>query len=233
MLLSLSISGAVLVSHGDALANETVVLLHGLGRTSWSMKPLARRLEKAGFRVESLRYPSRREDPAALVRHLERELDKCCRDAERVSFVTHSLGGILVRAYLAERRPANLGRVVMLAPPNAGSELVDTLGAWPLFEFFLGPTAIQLGTGADSLPNRLPRADFEFGVIAGTGTVNPIGSALLPGPSDGTVTVERTKLDGMADFVAVPVSHTFIMWSPDVSEMVTSFLRTGAFRRQE
>jgi triacylglycerol lipase len=233
VLSSLLLSGAALANADTVPKGETVVLVHGLGRTSWSMAPLAIRLEREGFEVELVRYPSTRSHPGDLVDHFEREIDRCCARATRVSFVTHSLGGILVRAYLAERGQRNRGRVVMLAPPNRGSELVDRLADWPLFRWVMGPTALTLGTSAQSLPNSLPPADFDVGVIAGTGTVNPLGSALLPGPSDGTVTVESTRLDGMTDFAVVPVSHTFIMWSAEVSRLVTSFLRDGSFARRD
>lgn len=210
-------------------AHETVVLLHGLGRSHWSMIPLQSRLEDAGYRVANLGYPSTRLDPDRLVTYVEAEVAKCCADADRVSFVTHSLGGILVRGYLAKHRPTNLGRVVMLAPPNRGSELVDEFRAWPLFSWILGPTAIRLGTDADSYPNRLPPADFDVGVIAGTASINPLGSAILPRGNDGTVSIASTRLDGMRDFVELDASHTFIMWSNEAAEQVVAFLRDGRF----
>ena len=133
---------------------------------------------------------------------------------------------------LGERRPENLGRVVMLAPPNRGSELVDLLGGSELFEWIYGPTATQLGTDPESLPNRLPPPDYALGVIAGSGSVNPAGSLLIEGESDGTVAVEHTKVEGMRDFLVVPHSHTFIMRGEDVAEQVIAFLRTGRFRHE-
>lgn len=214
---------------GVVSAGEVVVLLHGLGRTHWSMMPLESRLADAGYGVVNLRYPSTRLEPEALVSFVGAAVRDCCESAPRLHFVTHSLGGILVRGYLAEQRPANLGRVVMLAPPNRGSEIVDELRSWALFSWILGPTALQLGTDADSFPNRLPPVDFDLGVIAGTESVNPIGSAMLPAANDGAVTVASTRIDGMSDFVAVPASHTFIMWSDDAREQVVAFLRSGRF----
>lgn len=230
LLVCCAVFAGMTTAAGKAAAGETVVLLHGLGRTRHSMNPMAARLEAAGYRTENLGYPSTRLAPEALVAVLRRELDRCCRDADRLSFVTHSLGGILVRAYLAEEKPANLGRVVMLAPPNAGSELVDRLDGWRLFRWILGPTAARLGTGEQSLPKRLPPADFEVGVIAGTASINPIGSLLLPAANDGTVAIASTRLEGMRDFATVAASHPFIMRSPEVAEMVVSFLRSGRFR---
>ena len=208
-------------------APETVVLVHGLYRSDRSMAPLASRLETAGYEVHSLHYASTQGTPDELEAQLEDQVARCCADATRVHFVTHSLGGILVRAMLARHAPANLGRVVMLAPPNHGSELVDWLG--PSFAWALGPTGRELGTAATSLPNRLPPPGYSLGVIAGTFSWNPIGSLVLPGESDGTVSVASTRLDGMTDFVALPASHTFILRSDAAADRVLEFLRAGRF----
>ena len=213
----------------EALAEETVILLHGLGRSDRSMRPLESHLDRAGYRVQNVHYPSTQGDPEALVRFLHERLVDCCQTASRLHFVTHSLGGILTRAYLNRHALPNLGRVVMLAPPNHGSAYVDWLGDYKLFEWVLGPTAKQLGTSDDSLPNRLPDADFELGVVAGIGGINPLGDRVLDGRNDGTVSVESTQLAGMKDFVEVDASHTFIMRNPAVLEHVVHFLRQGQF----
>lgn len=230
LLLSPAAAAARAELSGASQAPEAVVLLHGLGRTERSMQPLADRLARSGFRVHNLRYPSTEEPPEKLVEGIAEQVDSCCADAPVLHFVGHSLGGILVRAYLARQRPPNLGRVVMLASPNRGSELVDVLGDTSLFRWILGPTAEQLGTDAESLPNRLPPPTYEVGVIAGTDSVNPIGSLVLPEEDDGTVSVDRTKVEGMTDFLVVPVSHTFIMRSEEVAEQVVHFFRHGRFR---
>ncbi len=234
LLLVLAALSALAGAHPAATApsREIAVLLHGLGRSDRSMRPLERRLASAGFEVRSLHYPSTERTPDELVAYLDAELGRCCTGAARLHFVTHSLGGILVRAYLQEHRPPRLGRVVMLAPPNRGSEYVDRFGASPLFREVLGPTAAELGTGPDSLPNRLPPPDFEFGVIAGTRSANPLAELVIPGENDGTVSVASTQLPGMADFVKVPTTHTAIMGSDEVARHVVEFLRHGHFARE-
>ncbi len=232
LLLAFSPWTASALAAGDSPRQfETVVLIHGLARTDRSMRPLEVRLTKAGFAVHNLRYRSTRKAPEGLVREVAQQIAECCSAAGRLHFVGHSLGGILVRAHLGERPPDNLGRVVLLAPPNHGSEIVDRLGAFPPFRWILGRTALQLGTDPESFPNRLPTPTFEVGVIAGTTSLNPFGFLLLPGPSDGTVSVTSTKLEGMTDFLEVSHSHTFIMRSAAVAEQVIHFLRHGRFRR--
>jgi pimeloyl-ACP methyl ester carboxylesterase len=208
---------------------EAVILLHGYGRTEYSMRPLQGRLEAAGFIVHNFDYPSMWLTPAELTKLLDQALTSCCSVSPRIHFVTHSLGGIIVRAYLSENCLQNMGRVVMLAPPNQGSELADLANESSLLRAILGPTVIQLGTGSDSLPNRLPPPWYELGVIAGIDNINPIGGLFVPAPSDGTVSVSRTQLDGMSDFITVRKSHTFIMRSAEVADYVIHFLRTGRF----
>ena len=211
---------------------EVVVLLHGLGRSERAMRPLAKRLESAGYAVHALGYESTEKPPDALVADLGAELARCCADAPRLHFVAHSLGGILLRAELGQRTPPQLGRVVMLAPPNHGSELADWLSGSETFRSLMGPTATELGTGPESLPNRLPAAAYEVGVIAGSDSLNPIGSRMIPGEDDGTVSVESARLEGMSDFLVLPVSHTMILLSSDAADQTLAFLRTGRFLRE-
>ena len=157
---------------------------------------------------------------------------KLCEAAgatEKTHFVTHSLGGILVRKYLVDKEIPNLGRVVMLGPPNQGSQAVDELGDLPGFDWLNGPAGSQLGQGADSVPLQLGAADFELGIIAGNRTIDPITSAVLDDPDDGKVSVEDTKLEGMNDFIVVEHSHAFMMRMDEPIELAIRFLKTGSF----
>jgi pimeloyl-ACP methyl ester carboxylesterase len=161
---------------------------------------------------------------------LEGEVNRCCRAGPTpVHFVTHSLGGILVRAYLARNEFERLGRVVMLSPPNRGSELVDAFGDHPLYELVLGPAGQELGTDETSVPRALPPVDFDLGIITGDQNINPVGAWLIPGESDGAVSVESAKVAGMKDFLVLSENHTFIMQSPRVEEEIFHFLEHGRF----
>jgi hypothetical protein len=198
------------------------------------MDYMANRLTVAGYKVVNLSYPSRKEKIETLVDILHKEMQACCLEkSTRLHFVTHSLGGILVRGYLSNNRPENLGRVVMLSPPNKGSDVVDYFEEYSLFKYFFGPAAAELGTGQDSFPNRLGPADFEVGIITGNRTIDPISSWIIDGDDDGKVSVEQAQLEGMADFMVVQVSHAYIMENQDVVNEVIYFLQNGRFSLTE
>ena len=177
-----------------------------------------------------LDYPSTDATLDQLLALLDGKIEECCLDTGKpLHFVTHSLGGILVRAYLADKRPEHLGRVVMLSPPNHGSELVDTLRQSRLLRWAVGPVGQELGTEATSLPKRLGPADYELGIITGSRSLNPLTSWIVTGDDDGKVGVESAQLTGMAAFLVVPHTHTFIMNSSQVAEEVLHFLEHGSF----
>ena len=214
---------------------DCVILLHGLIRTSKSMKAIADALREEGFHVVNLDYPSRKfsiEELSTIA--IDNGLAACrTTGAQHVHFVTHSLGGILVRYYLAEKVIPELGRTVMLAPPNQGSSLVDLMQMFPELEDISGPAGYQLGTTEDSIPARLGPANFEVGIIAGDHTVNPVMSEYLEKPNDGKVPVESTRLEGMSDFLVVPQSHPFIMSNKSVIGQTIYFLYFGAFAKSD
>ena len=212
-------------------AGDNVILLHGLGRTRLSFGVAQLRLSREGYRVVNLGYPSRREPIEALADRVQERLEAGCDGQRTVHFVTHSLGGIIARYLIRRRRPERLGRVVMLSPPNQGNEIAELLRDNPLFKLAAGPAGQQLGLGRSSVPVQLPPPDFELGVIAGNRSLNPLFSAIIRGDNDGTVSVSRTRLHGMQDFLVVPHSHTFIMNSTAVLDQVVHFLEHGRFRR--
>jgi len=187
-----------------------------------------------GFRVVNVDYPSRKHRIEYLAGYVGKTIhQRCTEERRRIHFVTHSLGGIVLRYYLKENQLNNLGRVVMLSPPNQGSELVDIFGPSVLFRAVTGPVGQQLGTESSSVPHALGSVDFEVGIIAGSESLNPIFSHLIPGQDDGRVSVERAKVEGMADFLIVPQVHPFIMNSSEVIKQVIYFLENGRFLRHD
>lgn len=218
-----------------ATASECVILLHGLAKSDASMAKLEDAVTDAGYTAVNVHYPStelpieRLAGPA-----IAPAVDQCNNrtpDLKKLHFVTHSMGGILVRQYLSKVQIPHLGRVVMLGPPNHGSEVVDRLGEFPGFKMIFGEAGLQLGTGKMSVPNQLGAASFDLGIIAGTRSINLILSQFLPAADDGKVTVESTKLEGMRDHLEMPVTHVFMMKNEKVIAQVLNYLQHGTFLR--
>ncbi|MBC2716431.1 MAG: alpha/beta hydrolase [Desulfobacteraceae bacterium] len=210
---------------------EYVILLHGMGRSELSMQPLEEFLTENGYSVINTGYPSTTKTVETLAdKYLSDMVEQCIqKGADKIHIVTHSLGGIITRQYLQNHSLPQGSRIVMISPPNKGSELADEFYDLFIYEWINGPAGQVLGTGPESLPNKLKSVTGEIGVIAGGSSLNPLYSYLIPGEDDGKVSVESAKLDEMADFLVVPSSHSFIMRHPEVLKQVVFFLKNGAF----
>lgn len=208
---------------------ECVVLLHGLARVSNSMGELEDKLNKAGYSAISINYPSRKHEIDVLARDAVGRGIEGCGSLDTVHFVTHSLGGILVRYYLEQNIIENLGRVVMLGPPNQGSEIVNGMLEVPGFKIFGGPTGIALGSGEGHIPDSLGPVEFDLGVIAGNTNINPLSLLFIDGENDSIVSVESTKVEGMNAHLVLPVTHTFMMRNNEVIDNVIHYLKIGSF----
>ncbi len=213
--------------------NATVVLLHGLARSSRSMEKLGRALQREGYTVINIDYPSTRAAIGSLSERIFTDLQPRIEGSNTVHYVTHSMGGILLRYHLETHPQPNLGRVVMLAPPSRGSEVADKLGGTFLYRWINGPAGNQLGTGTDSLPLRLKVPDFELGIIAGDRSINPVLSLLIPGPDDGKVALARVRPENFSDCVELHTTHATMMWNRHVIRETLYFLEHGTFTPRE
>jgi len=206
-----------------------VVLLHGLARGQGSMTRLGTRLRAQGFDTCARTYPSRRHSIRALAEQLSGWIVEQA-GARPVCAVTHSMGGVIVR-HLHDPR-IRWERIVMLAPPNQGSQLAAALSGNPVFRWYYGPAGAELADGS-----RWPPPPAPFAVIAGTRSLAlsnvtswTVGRRFAADTrNDGTVAVDETRLDGMAAFAEVDATHTWIMNAPRVVPLIVSYLRTGRF----
>lgn len=212
---------------------EGVLLLHGLARTSRSMHPLAHFLQRQGYVVHNAGYPSRNMPIEALAQsHLPKAFARLTgQGVATIHVVTHSMGGIVLRCFVRAAKPAYLGRVVMLSPPNQGSEVVDVLARFAWFRWFFGPAGCQLGTGEDGLPGHLGPVNFPLGIIIGNRPAIGL-THFFPGPNDGKVSVARAQVAGTQDFLVLPCGHALIMRKVEVQRQVLHFLRHGRFQRE-
>lgn len=212
----------------ETAARETVVVLHGLGRSSTSMWLLALRLKRAGFQVELVGYDSINQSPDEILEEITEQIRECCENNRgRIHFVGHSLGGLMVRAYLQNNEIPDLGRVVLMGTPNQGTVAADYFrDTWLLKK--LGPTAERLGTDEQSFPRTLEASYYPVGIIAGEYESDLIDN-VIPGKDDGLVPVEATKLEGMTDFILLQTSHAMMRYDEEVARQTIEFLKSSRF----
>jgi triacylglycerol esterase/lipase EstA (alpha/beta hydrolase family) len=210
---------------------DGVVLLHGIARTSRSLNRIEIALQRLQFATLNLDYASRKKPLDALAADIAPDIASFAERTDgSIHFVGHSMGGLVIRVYLAKYRPPRLGRVVMLGTPNGGSEVADVLQRLAIYRAFYGPAGLQLSTQQDPALRALPPVDYDLGIVAGIGTIDPISSFLiLPRPNDGKVSVQRTRLEGMMDHTVVKASHPGLLRHPVVIEQIISFLCKGRF----
>lgn len=220
-------------SHASQATNsgDYVVILHGIARSSNHMNNISDYLNKSGFDVININYPSTTYKIGELTGIINKEISKKAIKNKSIHFVGYSMGGLMVRALIHKYKYKNLGRVVQLAPPNKGSEVADFLkNFWPYKKIY-GPAGQQLVTDQSVIKHLFGEVDYELGIIAGNSTIDPISSAIIPGENDGKVAVERTKLKGMKDHIVVNASHSFFPSNKKVKRQTLHFLKNGNFKR--
>lgn len=217
------------VASGPSAA--TVILIHGFGRSNRAMWRLDQQLTEAGYDVRRIGYQSLFQAPEDIVSDVTAQIDDCCanENGKPLHLVGHSLGGLLIRKYLDSQTPENLGRVVLIGTPNAGTPIADRYSdnEWVRI---IAPMTEALGTANGGFGQAIGKPDYPLGVIAGV-IDSGMGSELIPGRDDGLVPVDSTKVDGMADFVEVNASHSALRYDAATARQVIAFLRDGQFQR--
>jgi len=211
------------------MKGKAVILIHGIVRSSKSMGKLRERLERDGYHVFGLDYPSTRVGIAKSAEYLHRVIQSL-DGIEEINLVVHSLGGLIVRQYCKDHKDKRLHRMVMLGVPNNGAQLADRFERNVLFRAIFGPAGRQLGTDPDGLISKLPAPPFEFAIIAGARGSLKGYNPLIPGDDDGTVAVSSTRLPGAADFMTVRSLHSFMMRNSEVIDATARFLKSGHLR---
>jgi triacylglycerol lipase len=225
LLVSNTVQASELKNDGDY-----VVILHGIARSNKHMQKFATYLQKDGFDVINLNYPSTTYTIEDLTEIINKEISQKTTKDKRIHFIGYSMGGLMVRALIHKYNYKNLGKVVQLAPPNQGSEIADFVkNFWPYKKIF-GPAGQQLFTDQSSVKQLFGEVNYELGIIAGNATIDPISSAIIPGENEGKVAVERTKLEGMKDHIVVKASHTFFPSNKEVQNQTLHFLKNGNFK---
>lgn len=216
-----------------SMATECIVLLHGFGRSSFSLGRINSNLLENGYKTIPIDYPSRKYNAYQLVDNfILPQIKNEAQNCTKIHFVGYSLGGILIRHILANHRPENLGRVVYIGSPHQGVDIVEQFGHHSWFSAIFGPAVADLGLSSSFLRSLPQKADYEAGVISGNFSANPFTSLfLIPGEDDGTVSVESTKIMGMKDHIVVPSTHTLLLYNDRVIEEVENFISHGYFRK--
>lgn len=211
---------------------EFVVLLHGILRSKLDMLPLSKYLEERGYKTLNILYPSREQSLEDLSDFVHEKIikDPNYKETDTLNFVTHSMGGLIARYYIAKRQPKNLGKVVMLGPPNTGSEFADWLSETkilaPIFKSVFGPASGQLRTDYKHIDGDIT---YPLGVIAGNVSINPLSPWVLSGEHDGIVPVARTRIEGMSDHIVISATHSFMMFNSEVMQQAYNFLQHSKF----
>ncbi len=221
-------------SYSKEKAEEYVVMLHGIARTTKHMQKLEKYLSKRNYDVINIAYPSTDHNLEELTNIIHKKISNKITKDKKINFVGYSMGGLLVRIILNKHQYKNMGKVVQLAAPNQGSEVSDVLKNNILYKKFYGPAGQQLTTNQSKIKNLLnDRINYELGVIAGCATIDPISSLIIPGRDDGKVSIASTRLKGMKDHIVIRSSHTFFPSNKKVQKQTLHFLRNGQFKHKK
>ena len=223
----------LLISTTTTSAKNHVYLIHGYGAVKLSMSSLARHLKKNGYTVTNWGYNSLGKSIPELGKMLFDEI-KGKKGIDSLNFVTHSMGGLVVRSLLGHAKQDSafprICRIVMLSPPNKGAEIADFFAQSKVIKKILGPNLEYMTTDSTSLANKLPvPEDEEVGIIAGARFDDKGYNLIIEGDDDGFLTTDKTRLGTEKDFIVIPEAHFFMAHNKKSKEYVLRFLKTGKF----
>jgi len=213
-------------------SDECVILLHGLGDGKISMLKLEKAISEAGFDTYNVGYPAFGKKIENIAEDELEQAIKSVSGYKKIHIVCHSMGGLITRYYLKNHELPLGSRIVMLSPPNNGSEVADYFEDSKIYHLFYGDVGLQLTTD-NEIFLKLPKLNYEVGVIAGDESTNPFFSMLLPGKDDGRVAVESTFLPEMIDFVIISTTHLFIKYNEEATKQTIYFLKNGKFMHEK
>jgi esterase/lipase len=229
---------------------EYVIILHGILLGKWHLANLARYLTKQGYKVINIGYPSTKYPLEKLVNIVAQDITSKLTEIAvnnksseyTVNFIGYSMGGLILRAIFNSSNNhhnndnnniirKNLGKVLLLATPNHGSEVADFFKNNWLYKKIFGPAGRQLTTDQTDIQHLFTTIDYPLGVIAGNISLNYFFSKLINQPNDGKVSIASTKVDGMQDHITLPASHTWLPYNKKVQYQTVYFLQHGKFYR--
>lgn len=208
---------------------QGVVLLHGILKSSKCMKSFEKAFLECNYKVLNIDYPSTKLDILSIVDFIKPQIIEFSNSVDRLHFVGHSLGGLIIRTLLNQYNFTNLGRVVLIGTPNKGTKLADFFKNFWLYKKLFGPAGQQLTTNQKDIKTSLGNIKYEMGIIAGLFKYNFFTNLIIKSPSDGLVSIESTKTDGTKQHIIIPSEHLKLTKNKRVIEHTIKFIETGSF----
>lgn len=196
---------------------DYVIVLHGYLRSYKSMQKICQFLDKKNFIVFNCDYRSTKYSIDIIANELLKKFITrfCTKKYKTIHFIGHSMGAVIIRKFLQDNPMLNLGKVVMISPPNHGSYIADILTKIPFSDYVFGPSLKQLSTTKNSFVNRLPNIKCDCGIITAQ--------------YDWVVSQNSTMLVGADDYTEISATHYGILSNKRLPGLIYNFLSSSCF----